>query len=118
MISFIYFNLSRLSRLHCTAFSFPFCFTQLVFCAGDVGDASAAALMKPQSAHSAPAEVAAAARLTACGKGDGLWTELELRYIFDLLLKNSDEATRVEQARKFQSYGHAPLSGQLHTNYP
>jgi hypothetical protein len=62
-------------------------------------------------------EAAAAARLSGAGKGDGHWTEMELRYIFDMLLKNADEFTRRELARKFSSCSPAG-GGPPHTNYP
>lgn len=83
-----------------------------------MGDAYAAASLKPSRAQSTKAEVASAARLTAEGKGDGHWTELELKYIFDMLLKNMDEATRKGLAQKFATYSAPPGGGQPHTNYP
>jgi hypothetical protein len=89
-----------------------------VFCAGDVGDASAAASLKPARAMATQAELATAAQMTGTGKGDGHWTELELKYIFDMLLKNSDEATRKELAQKFKSFMPPPGGGQPHTNFP
>jgi hypothetical protein len=45
---------------------------------------------------------------------------MELRYIFDMLLKNADEATRKELARKFSSCNPSVSvgGGTPHTNYP
>ncbi len=83
-----------------------------------MGDAYATASLKPGRAASTPAQVAAAASATTPGKGDGHWTEMELKYIFDMLLKNADEATRQNLARKFMTYCPAPGGGQPHTNYP